>query len=168
MNIRQEQPDEFGKIYELVQSAFQTAKVSDGTEQDFVNKLREGNGYLSQLALVAEENGELIGHIMLTKCPVVNGQETHEILLLAPLSVRLEYRNRGVGSALIAESARLAREMGYGAIILVGDPGYYSRSGFVPAADFGIHYANVPDQFVQVLVLKPDGLKGVAGIVDVH
>ena len=118
MNIRQEQPDEFGKIYELVQTAFQTAKVSDGTEQDFVNKLREGNGYLSQLALVAEENGELIGHIMLTKCPVVNEQETHEILLLAPLSVRLEYRNRGVGSALIAESARLARKMGYGAIIL--------------------------------------------------
>ena len=119
MNIRQEQPDEFGKIYELVQTAFQTAKVSDGTEQDFVNKLREGNGYLPQLALVAEENGELIGHIMLTKCPVVNGQEAHEILLLAPLSVRLEYRNRGVGSALIAECARLAREMGYSAIILV-------------------------------------------------
>ena len=65
MTIRQATPKDFDAIYSLVKTAFQTAKVSDGGEQDFVLKLRKGS-YIPELELVAEEDGVLIGHIMLT------------------------------------------------------------------------------------------------------
>lgn len=67
MIIRRETSEEFPRIYALVKTAFQTAKVADGNEQDFVSQLRAGGGYIPELALVAEENGSLIGHIMLTR-----------------------------------------------------------------------------------------------------
>ena len=63
MTIRQAKPEDFDAIYSLVKTAFQTAKVSDGDEQDFVLKLRKGH-YIPELELVAEEDGVLIGHIM--------------------------------------------------------------------------------------------------------
>lgn len=66
MNIRQATKNDYNKIYELVKVAFETAQVSDGTEQDFVYKLREAKGYIPQLELVIEDERTLIGHIMLT------------------------------------------------------------------------------------------------------
>ena len=65
--IRQEKLFDFQNIYDLVKVAFQTAKVADGNEQDCVNKLRASGGYISDLALVAEEDKKPVGHIMLTK-----------------------------------------------------------------------------------------------------
>ncbi len=53
----------------------------------FVNQLRSSGNYIPELALVAEENGELIGHIMLTKTYIVNGGNKFETLLLAPFQL---------------------------------------------------------------------------------
>ena len=68
MTIRPAQAGDYSEIYSLVQTAFVTAKVSDGTEQDFVLELRRRDPYRPELELVAEENGQLIGHILLTNC----------------------------------------------------------------------------------------------------
>ncbi|HWR07601.1 hypothetical protein [Sporomusa sp.] len=56
MIIRKETEKDFSQIYDLVKAAFQTAKVSDGKEQDFVNQLRSSSNYIPELALIAEEN----------------------------------------------------------------------------------------------------------------
>ncbi|MHB1043056.1 MAG: GNAT family N-acetyltransferase [Eubacteriales bacterium] len=167
MVIRRETPEEFSQIYDLVKVAFQTAKVSDGKEQDFVNQLRSSGNYIPELALVAEENGKLIGHIMLTKTYIVNSGKKFETLLLAPISVALEYRNRGVGSNLIKESFKLAKKMGYTSVLLVGDPAYYQRFGFKAAVNFGIkHIHNIPDENVMACELVPDALYGISGTTD--
>jgi len=165
--IRRETPEEFSQIYDLVKVAFQTAKVSDGKEQDFVNQLRSNGNYIPELALVAEENGKLIGHIMLTKTYIVDRENKFETLLLAPISVALEYRNRGVGSNLIKESFKLAKEMGYTSVFLVGDPAYYHRFGFKSAVNFGIkHTHNIPDENVMACELVPGALDGISGTID--
>ena len=166
MHIRPERKEEFPQIYTLVEEAFKTAKVADGDEQDFVDMLRAGDKYVPELALVAEEDGELIGHIMLTEAMVRDsgGSET-PVLLLAPVSVALGRRSRGVGGTLIEESFRRAREMGYRAVFLLGDPAYYNRFGFRPADDFGIRYhVDVPAEYFLGIELVPDGLDGVTGI----
>ena len=164
MIIRRETPEEFSQIYELVKVAFKTAKVSNGKEQDFVNQLRSSGSYIPELALVAEENGKMIGHIMLTKTYIVNSGNKFETLLLAPISVALEYRNRGVGSNLIKESFKLAKGMGYTSVILVGDPAYYHRFGFKTAVNFGIKHAhNIPDENVMACELVQDALCGIGG-----
>ncbi len=166
MFIRRERPDEFPEIYNLVKIAFQTAKVADGREQDFVNQLRSGGNYIPELALVAEENGKLIGHIMLTRTYIDISGKKFETLLLAPISVVLEYRNKGVGSGLIKESFKLAREMGYTSVLLVGDPGYYHRFGFKASVDFGVKNADkIPDQYVMMCELVPGALAGINGTV---
>ena len=67
MQIRTARKEDYGQIYRLVQTAFSTAQVSDGTEQDFVLELRRRPGYIPGLELAAEESGRLVGHIMLTE-----------------------------------------------------------------------------------------------------
>ena len=97
MTIRPAQAGDYSQIYSLVQTAFATAKVSDGTEQDFVLELRRRDTYRSELELVAEENGQLIGHILLTILPVPGAPQGLRGLMVAPLCVRLEDRSRGLG-----------------------------------------------------------------------
>ena len=167
MMIRQERTEDFAKIYELVKIAFQTAKVSDGKEQDFVNHLRNSNAYTPELALVAEEEGTLIGHIMLNKTRIVKDHIQFETLYIAPLSVILEYRNRGVGTALIKESFRLAREKGYTSVFLVGDPNYYHRFGFVSSIRFDVTTnLKISEENVMGCELIPNALKEVSGIIN--
>lgn len=166
MIIRRERPEEFPRIFDLVKTAFQTAKVSDGKEQDFVNHLRKSGNYIPELALVAEEGGRLVGHIMLTKTYITTEKNKFETLLLAPLSVALEHRNKGVGSKLVTESFKLARKMGYASVVVVGDPAYYHRFGFKAAVNFGIKNTNnIPDENVMVCELAPKVLQGISGTI---
>ena len=105
MTIRPAQAGDYSEIYSLVQTAFATAKVSDGTEQDFVLELRRRDTYRPELELVAEENGQFIGHILLTPLPVPGAPEGLRGLMVAPLCVRLEDRSRGLGGQLLHEGA---------------------------------------------------------------
>lgn len=79
----------------------------------------------------------------------------------------LDYRNKGVGSALIRDSFKLAKEMGYASVILVGDPAYYYRFGFKTAANFGIRTTHeIPDENVMICELIPGSLQGVSGVTE--
>ena len=135
MHIRLAQESDYQKIYELVQTAFLTAQVSDGTEQDFVLKLREGDTFIPQLEFVAEDNNELIGHIMMTKQNIQTQNGILTGVLVAPLCVKKEYRNQGIGRALITHAHQCARQLGYQAAFLVGDPLYYCLLYTSDAAD---------------------------------
>ena len=176
MKIRQETESDFSQIYDFVKTAFQTAYRSDGTEQDYVNKLRNSATYIPELALVAEDEDDdhrLIGHIMLTRIAIAGNkampENTPEILLLAPVAIAVERRNKGLGSILIRESLKRAKNKGHAAVILVGDPHYYERFGFVSAAKFGIqNKQNIPDENVMVSELKSGILDGISGIVDFY
>ena len=155
MTIRQAKPEDFDAIYSLVKTAFQTAKVSDGDEQDFVLKLRKGH-YIPELELVAEEDGVLIGHIR------ENGG-CFDTLLLAPLSVALEWRAKGIGAALIREALAKAAALGHSSAVLIGDPGYYGRFGFHSVAS--ISYPGVPGEYTLACELTPGALRNIAGAI---
>jgi len=166
MLIRPERRSEFPRLHELVKTAFATAKVSNGDEQNFVDRLRAGAGYIPELALVAEDEGALIGHIMLTRTFVSTAAGPRPVLLLAPIAVVVERRRQGLGARLIEEAFRRARALGHGAVALVGDPAYYSRFGFRPCADFGIANANgIADRYVMAFELAPGALADAAGSI---
>jgi len=166
MIIRQETPQDFAAIYALVKEGFKTAKVSNGKEQDFVNFLRASGNYIPELALLAEDAAKLIGHIMLTKTSIADGARKHELLLLAPITVALDHRMKGVGARLMAEVFGRAKNLGHRAVILVGDPAFYTKFGFKPAADFGIANTNgIPNQYVLACELTPDALRGANGAI---
>ena len=166
MQIRKERPEEFEQIYQLVQEAFTTAQVSDGTEQDFVEELRRRGGYLPEFALVAEQDGGLVGHIMLTKTKWIDAKgEEENALLLAPLCVKEGYRSQGIGGKLIAEACRRAADAGYSAVFLIGNPDYYMRYGFACIAGYGISPipADLPLRNCMAKELKSGALQGKEG-----
>lgn len=140
MEIRQEQARDYPEIRQLVKDAFATAQHTDGNEQDLVDALRKGAAYLPELALVAEKDGLLAGHIMLTRASV----GAFPVLVLAPLSVRPEFQRQGVGTALMAEAHKIARARGEDYVLVLGSEDYYPRVGYRPAEDFGV---TVPEGF---------------------
>lgn len=165
-NIRRVTEKDHAEVYSLIQTAFETAKVKDGDEQDFAVRLRNGNTYIPALDLVAEKEGKLVGHIMLTHTHVTLPDGSRfDALLVAPLSVLLEYRDLKVGSALMNEGLRLATSLGYQAAFLVGDPGYYQRFGYRPTLSFGIEHPGIPEQYVMAVELIPHALKDITGII---
>lgn len=168
IEIRPEKKDELNEIYSLIQTAFETAQVKDGDEQDFAANLRKSDNYIPELALVAVADNKLVGHIMFTKTHVMQPDGSKfEGLLIAPVSVMLEYRSKGVGSALIEEGFRIARQLGYKAVFLVGNPSYYYRFGFKQSAFFGINpKAEIPKQFVMAYELEQKALDNVSGMLE--
>lgn len=134
MRIRQEANKDYHSVYNLIKEAFNTAEHSDGNEQDLVVALRKGDSFVPELSLVAEINGTIVGHILFTEGKV--GKDT--VLVLAPLSILPEFQNQGIGSALIKEGHKIAKELGYPYSLVLGSETYYPRFGYLPAVQFGI------------------------------
>ena len=167
MTMRQANVDDFDVIYEFVKTAFKTAKDSDGTEQDFVLKLRAGDTYIPELELVAIEDKEIIGHIMFTKLKVTTDNGDYTGLLLAPLAVDLDHRKKGVGESLIYAGFEFARKHGYTSAFLAGNPKYYGRFGFKEIGEFDIeNKTSIPNEFVLGCEIVKDALKDIKGKIE--
>lgn len=137
LTIRPEREEKYAAIFDLVKDAFSTAAVADGDEQELVETIRNSEGYVPELSLAAVLDGEIIGHIMLSKLRL--SERPYEgLLIVAPLCVKLAYRGRGIGAALMKEALKRARELGFAGVVLFGDPHYYRRFGFESAKKFGL------------------------------
>jgi len=138
-------------------------KICD--EHLLVRKLRSATAFVPELDLIAELDGEIVGHIIYTKGKVVDdsGKE-HEVLTFGPLSVLPKYQSLGIGSKLMKHSFEEAYRLGFRAVIIFGYPDYYPRVGFRPAGEFGITTAegNTSDAFM-ALPLYPGALDGITG-----
>lgn len=134
MIIRQETVADYDAVYHLILEAFATAEHTDGKEQNLVVALRSSEGFIPALSLVAEIDGEIVGHILFTRAFV----GSDEVLALAPLSVKPAYQKQGIGQALIKKGHQIARELGYGYALVLGSEHYYPKSGYLPAETFGI------------------------------
>jgi putative acetyltransferase len=178
MLIRRETPSDYAKIYAFVQKAFETAEIPDEHVHEYVEAMHNNaQKYDPDLALVAEAEGEIVGHIISVRTYVdTAGGKINNVLAVGPLSVLHEMRKQGVGSQLMAASLEVARNKGYLAAFLAGNPAYYSRFGYVPTYRHGIGYAEAEqlsqevglpveqiNECIMVYELFPDALKGIAG-----
>lgn len=162
MLIRQETTSDFGIVYCLIKSAFLSAEHSDGNEQDLVVALRKSDAFIPELSLVAEIDDKIVGHIMFTKAKV--GKDT--VLVLAPLAVTPEYQKQGIGTGLINEGHRIAKELGYGYSLVLGSEKYYPRFGYVPAENLGIHasFDISAENFMAIQLQKNEAF--ISGVVE--
>lgn len=169
MNIRVAKPSDYQAIYHFVKMAFSSAPVKDGTEQDFVLQLRAGNTFIPELEFIAEDNDKIIGHIMMTKQVIETNEKPFTGVLVAPLCVDIDYRNQGIGKALMNHASQMAIELGYTASFLVGDSNYYSRFGYQQVENFGIiNNSKIPNQYVLACELIPNALKTINGKITIH
>lgn len=105
---------------------------------------------------------------MLTEMKLIAGEDCHRELLLSPLCVALQHRNQRIGGKLITESIRVAKEMGYSAVFLCGDPEYYKHYGFRSTSVFGIrNIGNLPQKYVLAYELYPNALENKSGSINI-
>ncbi len=153
--IRPETPEDVDAISRLHISSF----PSDA-ESRLVDELRRANHL--QVSLVAEESGEIIGHVAIS--PVT----THTRVAgsgLAPVAVLEEHRRQGIAASLIRAGLESCRVAGIDWVVVLGDPAYYRRFGFLPAAEFGLvdEYGGGPA--FQIIALRAGSIPVNAGTV---
>src|SRR5258708_2974777 len=129
--IRPEQSADVEPVRELLLAAF-----ARDAEARLVDRLR-ASGKIT-LALVAEGKERILGHAMFSKIALdAEGSEV-DALALAPLAVLPAFQRLGIGSALVSAGLERCRLERRSRVLVVGDPVYYARFGFAPAARFGL------------------------------
>lgn len=148
MIVRPEEPGDRAASLVVERAAF----ASD-EEPAIVETVRDEAG---SFALVAEDAGEVLGHIQFSRAWV--GDEG--VLALGPMAVRPDRQGQGIGAALVRAGLEAAAERGESTVIVVGEAGYYGRFGFRPASPFGIPvpFPGVPDEDFMVAELGGGGL----------
>jgi putative acetyltransferase len=134
MFIRRELPEDIDPIRVVTASAFDGRPYSNGTEARLVDELRADTGWLPALSLVAVVDGRVVGHLCCTRATVADTPA----LGLGPVSVEPSRQRTGVGSALVHAVLGAADALDEPVVVLLGDPGYYHRFGFVLAGQYGI------------------------------
>ena len=149
MLIRAEQPSDYQGIAETILQAF-----SQENEVRLVQEIRKGDRYIPNLSLVTEVDGVIIGHILFSYIDLVN-DVTYKVLGLAPLAVRSQFQNQGIGSALVWEGLTRANAMGESMVIVLGHSQFYNRFGFKPSVSYDIESPfPVPPDFFMVKPLN--------------
>src|SRR5215475_11392673 len=122
ITIRKERPPDTAARETLLDEAFGARRSRKSSQ-----RLRDGRRPADDLAFVATEGNLIVGTARLWNIICGTGQSA---LLLGPVAVANDCRNRGIGSALVRHALSTARRRGHRAIILVGDAPYYGRFGF--------------------------------------
>lgn len=169
IKIRPENPLEYEEVNKIIYEAF---AEQHGTEtgkfmmEHFMEE-RKKETFVPELSLVAVlEDGTIVGEVALHETDIVteNGKNTQ--LVLSQSSVLPEYRMQGIMRMLVEKALNKAKEMGYRAVFLGGNPNLYARFGFEPSSKYGIYHENRKkwgDEGFMVCVLKSGGLDGVTG-----
>jgi len=167
VTIRKENSFDHNWVIELTEKAFETLEISDHNEGKLVNKLRKAPTFIEELSLVAEINGQVVGHILFTPITIDNGQQQFQSLVLAPVSVLPEFQKQGIGGQLICAGHEKAKELGFHSSILLGHPDYYPRFGYNPASTWGIktHIPLPSDDVFMAVELTKGALSKVSGMV---
>jgi len=167
VTIRQENNKDFIDVFNVIEKAFKTEKYSDHKEQFLVERLRKSDAFIPELSMVAEIDGKIVGHILVTKLKIKNETEEFDTLALAPVSVLPEFQGNGIGGKLIVESHKKAKELGHKSIVLLGHENYYPKFGYARADKYEIELPfEVPKENCMVIELIENGLDGVNGTVE--
>lgn len=161
MIIRSEQISDYKDVYHLNFKAFGERE----DESQLVERIRNSDGFIPELSMVAEQDEKIVGHLLISKATIIDKEQKNEVLVLAPVAVDPSLQKSGIGSILIEEGLRRSKHLGYGLVFLIGHPTYYPRFGFKPAREyeFELKQYNVPNDVFMVKELGEGELKKLSG-----
>ncbi|MFF6823167.1 GNAT family N-acetyltransferase [Streptomyces longwoodensis] len=150
MELREERASDRQAVRDLHLEAFGDHGL---VVADLVDTLRGTLTPEDGLSLVAERDGQVVGHVMFTRSLLDAPRRLVDVQVLSPLAVMPELHQRGIGSALVRYGLGVLAGRGVPLVFLEGDPGYYARFGFVPGGDLGFRKPSlrIPDSAFQVL-----------------
>lgn len=156
LHIRPERPADAASIAALLYAAFAGNPHSDHTEHQIVERLRASGRLAVSLAALLPD-GRLVGHVAFSKVTVDGRDE--EWYGLGPLAVLPRAQGQGIGAALVEAGLSVLRRKGARGCVVLGEPAYYRRFGFAPAA--GLLYPGPPPEYFMALSFAGPAPRGV-------
>jgi putative acetyltransferase len=154
-SIRDARDEDADSIREIQRSAF-----GREAEARLVDRLHASGKVAA--SLVAEEQGRILGHVLFSR--IEAGAAGMPALSLAPLAVLPAFQRLGIGSALVSSGLQRLRAAGHARVVVLGDPAYYPRFGFLPASRFGLSCPFVaPDEAFMAIALAREAFRGAQG-----
>ena len=159
LTVRPEATHDQQSVWNVNRSAF---KSDD--EAILVNALRDGGFF--EVSLVAEQNAEIIGHILFSRLSIITGEGSVEAVSLAPMAVLPSHQRLGIGSKLVMAGLEACRELGHKIVVVLGHPTFYPRFGFSAERAQPLKNPFGGGEAWMGLELIPGSLSGIAGRVE--
>ena len=165
IQIRLEQPEDYREAEQVMREAFWNCYSPGCTEHYLLHVMRDSPNFLPELDFVAVADGKIIGSVVLMKSHIISDDgKRHDVLSMGPIAVLPAFQRKGAGRMLIEHARAAAKDAGHRAILLCGEPRYYTRVGFTAAERFGIRTSeNKYSAALHACPLYMDALKNAAG-----
>ena len=166
--IRLEKKEEHREVENLVRESFWNVYRPGCLEHFVLHELRNDADFVPQLDLVMLLDGRIIGQNVFVRAAIKSDSgEDLPIMTMGPICIAPEFKRQGYGKILLDYSLERAKEMGCGAVCFEGSIGFYGKSGFTYASEFGIRYHGLPEgadsSFFLCKELSAGYLEGVTG-----
>lgn len=166
--IRLEKKEEQHTVENLVKEAFWNVYRPGCLEHYVLHCLRTDPAFVTELNFVLEAAGQIIGQNVFVRAQIkADDGRSIPILAMGPICIAPAFQRKGYGKKLLDYSLEKAKMLGYGAVCFEGNIGFYGKSGFTFAREFGIRYHGLPagadDSFFLCKELLPGYLHGVMG-----
>jgi putative acetyltransferase len=132
MDIHCESLPDYAAIAEVNILAF-----GQENEAKLISEIRCSQGYIPELTLIAEVDNIIVGYILFSYIDLI-GEESLQVLSLAPLAVLPQFQRQGIGSALVKAGLEKADTIKEALVIVLGHPHFYKRFGFQPSVNYKI------------------------------
>lgn len=144
--IRLEKKEEHREVENLVRESFWNVYRPGCLEHFVLHELRNDADFVPQLDLVMLLDGRIIGQNVFVRAAIKSDSgEDLPIMIMGPICIAPEFKRQGYGKILLDYSLERAKEMGCGAVCFEGSIGFYGKSGFTYASEFGIRYHGLPE-----------------------
>lgn len=144
--IRLEKKEERHEVENLVRESFWNVYRPGCLEHFVLHELRNDADFVPQLDLVMLLDGRIIGQNVFVRAAIKSDSgEDLPIMTMGPICIAPEFKRQGYGKILLDYSLERAKEMGCGAVCFEGSIGFYGKSGFTYASEFGIRYHGLPE-----------------------
>ncbi len=166
--IRLERTEEHRETETLVREAFWNVYRPGCLEHYVLNQLRNDEAFVPELNFVMEKDGKIIGQNMFMRA-VIKADDGKDIpiMTMGPICIANEFKRQGYGKILLDYSLEKAADLDCGALCFEGNIGFYGKSGFTYASEFGIRYHGLPEgadaSFFLCKELKEGYLDGISG-----
>ncbi len=160
--IRHETPSDIAAIHAVNKQAFDGREAEPG----LVDAIRKSENFIPELSLVAEQNGQILGHILFSRIHIETENGQVPALALAPMAVLPGYQKQGIGSQLVRRGLDECKRLGHAIVIVLGHPAYYPRFGFSAASAKSLEcpFGDCGNAWM-ALELIPGALQGMHGKV---
>lgn len=166
------------RLDELEKTALFAEKVFTESEDEesgtlvgnLVREIKSKKYYVPELDLImTDENDDIIGLALFSRFHI-DGKYEDELIILSPVAVKTELQRKHISKELIDFGLKRAKELGYGACIVEGNPQNYNSRGFKTSAPYGIvahESVGLPaPECLMVCELKEGALEHIKGELD--